>query len=91
MLRFVICDHKELLNIVENLISRAESIRAQSEKELEEIKQLPQTTPIDIEVKLIKMESNKRMGEIEEAYLECAEHLLDECEWLGKMLKEGEE
>jgi hypothetical protein len=37
------------------------------------------------------MESNKRMGEIEEAYLECAKHLLDECKWLSKMLKEGEE
>jgi len=82
---------KELSNIVENLISRAESIRAQSEKELEEIKKLPETRPEDIEVKLVKMESNKRMGEIEEAYLECAKHLLDECKWLGKMLKEGEE
>jgi hypothetical protein len=82
---------KELSNIVENIISRVESIRARSEKEWEEIKQLPETRPEDVEVKLVKIESNKRMDEVAEAYLECAKHLLDECTWLIKILKESEE
>jgi len=81
----------EVSKIFENVINKAESIGAQLEKEWEEIKQLPQTTPIDIEVKLVKIESNKRMSEIEEAYLEYAKHLLDDHEWLVKMLEEVEE
>jgi hypothetical protein len=78
---------REVLKIAENVISKAESIRAQSEKEWEEIKQLPETRPVDIEMKSVKIKSNKRMDEIEEAYLEYAKHLLDDCEWLVKMLK----
>jgi hypothetical protein len=81
----------EVSKIFENVISKAESIRAQLEKELEEIKQLPQTTPVDIKLKLVKTKSIKRMIEIEEAYLEYIEHLFDDHNWLVKMWEEGGE
>jgi hypothetical protein len=78
----------EVSKIFENVISKAESIGAQLEKEWKAIKQLPQITPVDIEVKLVKIESIKRVSEIEEAYLVYAEHLLDDHKWLVKMLEE---
>jgi len=82
---------REVSKIAENVISKAESIQAQLKKEWEEIEQLPETTPVDIKVKLIKMEFITRMYGIVDAYYEYAEHLLDEVEWSVRMLKEGEE
>jgi hypothetical protein len=82
---------REVSKIAENVISNAESIQAQLKKGWEEIEQLPETTPVDIKVKLIKMEFITRMYGIVDAYHEHAEHLLDEVEWLVRMLKEGKE
>jgi phenylalanyl-tRNA synthetase alpha subunit len=87
---------KEVLKEAENVISKADSIKTQAQKEFEEIqkeleklKQLDTESAksVDIDIKWVKLESNTRMFQIIEAYLEYAKHLLDDHDWLVKMLR----
>ena len=82
---------KEISKAVESVLSKIETISEQVNKEDEEIQKLPETSPADKEIKWVKMEAYKKTLEIEKAYIEYAEHLLDEVEWLVKILKEVEE